>query len=130
MQRYLEQLYSDIESALLRIQKTAFNHSYEEEENSEFNSDTQTPTQISEEIKLSQLTGLQKTIFPESNQLTESQKNKLGKKLEELLWSCNFIIVVPIIFSHSQRYSFIREIWNKKYRLNKGGLYIAELYSW
>lgn len=127
MQRYLEQLYSDIENVLNGIRKDALNHP--EFDFVDYGDSTQIITSIQERQKLSQLTGLQKKIFPTTDQLTLCQKNNLGRRLEELLWSCNFIIVVPICFTHAERYSFIREIWNVPYPINKGGLYIAELYS-
>lgn len=127
MKRYIKQLSLDIDLVYNRIQDKMLNDAYEDVmDEGEY---IQTITNTKEILRLSQITGLEKSVLPPSNQLTCQQRSYLGKKLEELLWVCNFIITVPIVFTNSQRYSFIREIWNNDYHVNKGGLYIIHFYA-
>lgn len=112
----------------IRIEESNASNPYEDIIDSSEN--TMTSFQTKKKLKLSEITGLQKSDLPPSNLLSFSDKEILGEKLESLLWVCNFVITVPIVFTYAQRYSFIREIWNNQYTINKGGLYVIEYYTY
>jgi len=127
MKRYIQQLSKDIDFAYDEIQDKMLNDAYEDVmDEGEY---VQTIRHTKQTLRLSQITGIEKNGLPPSHLLSRKQRTFLGEKLEALLWVCNFIITVPIIFTASQRYSFIREIWNNGYQLNKGGLYIVRFYT-
>jgi len=128
MKQYLSQLYRDIDMIYIRIEESNASNPYEDIIDSSEN--TMTSFQTKKKLKLSEITGLQKSDLPPSNLLSFSDKEILGEKLESLLWVCNFVITVPIVFTYAQRYSFIREIWNNQYTINKGGLYVIEYYTY
>lgn len=127
MKRYIEQLATDIDLTYLVMQNKMLNDAYEDViDEGEY---TQTISSTKEIKCLSQVTGLNRNDLPPTHLLSAKQSSYLGKKLESLLWVCNFIITVPTIFNSTQRYSFIREIWNNKYKINKGGLFIVKFYT-
>lgn len=127
MRRYIEQLNHDIALAHNVLQDKMLNDAYEDVmDEDEY---IQTIRYTKETLRLSQLTGLTKNDLPPTHLLTTKQRTFLGEKLEALLWVCNFIITVPKIFNSAERYSFIREIWNNGYTLNKGGLCIVRYYT-
>lgn len=128
MKRYIEQLSRDIDTTYTVMQDKMLNDPYEDVmDEGEF---TQTIRSTKEEVRqLNEVTGLDRNILPPTHLLSPKECTYLGKKLESLLWVCNFIITVPIIFNSAQRYSFIREIWNNSYPLNKGGLCIVKFYT-
>lgn len=128
MKRYIEQLSADIDRAYSLLQDKMLNDPYEDVmDEGEY---VQTKIHTTETLKLNHVTGINKNDLPPTHLLSPKQRTYLGKKLEALLWVCNFIITVPIIFTSAQRYSFIREIWNNGYKLNKGGLCIVKFYTY
>lgn len=128
MQRYLKQLSRDIDLIYKKIEKNNPCNAYEDViDEGEFNACS---TLTIEKLKLNEITGIKKQDLPPSGLLTDYQKTCLGEKLESLLWICNFVITVPIVFNYAQRYSFIREVWNNTYEMNKGGVCVIEYYTY
>ncbi|MGB0868721.1 MAG: hypothetical protein ACPG6V_03605 [Flavobacteriales bacterium] len=128
MKHYITQLCRDIDLIYLSIEENYASNPYEDLIDCTEN--TLTSYQTKKKLKLSEITGFHKTDFPPSHLLSVTQKELLGEKLESLLWVCNFVITVPIVFTYSERYSFIREIWNNQYTINKGGLFVIEYYTY
>ncbi len=127
MKRYIQQLSVDIDTTYAIMQDIMLNDAYEDViDEREY---TQTIKNTKELKCLSQVTGLSRNALPPTHLLSNKERSYLGRKLESLLWVCNFIITVPVIFTSSQRYSFIREIWDNKYMINKGGLFIVSFYT-